>query len=51
MKLFHETCFFNKRSGAMVMPHDSKGLGAAVVGSNLTMLSFVFIYFSLYPFS
>ena len=28
--------FFNKRSGEMVMPLDSEGLGAAGEGSNLT---------------
>ena len=43
--------FFNKRSGAMVMPHDSKGLGAAVVGSKLTMLSFFFLYIYISPYT
>ena len=51
--LFHETRFFNKRSGAVVMSPDSEGLGAAVVagvGSNLTQPSGI-SYFSLYTFS
>ena len=50
--IFHETCFFNKRSGAVVMTPDSEGLGAAVVvsaGSNLTQSSGI-SYFSLYTF-
>ena len=50
--LLHEICFFNKRSGAVVMSSDSEGLGAAVfagVGSNLTQPSGI-SYFYLYPF-
>ena len=44
--------FFNKRSGAVVMSPDSKGLGAAIVagvGSSLTQPSGI-SYFSLYTF-
>ena len=54
--IFHETCFFNKRSGAVVMSPDSEGLGAAViagVGRNLTQPSRIsylslYIYISIY---
>ena len=47
-----ETCLYNKRSGAVVMPPDSEGLGTAVeagVSSNLTPPSGI-SYLSLYTF-
>ena len=50
--LFHETFFFNKHSGAVVMSPDSEGIGAAIeagVGSNLTQPSGI-SYFSIYIF-